>query len=129
MHNEKSTDKQIRADIHLPGCLGGVCCCTFWWGYICKRTFSCNPDRISYYYRDLGSNHMTDTHKDKTKSCITRKMHLTHKPSGDLLSRKTIHTMDKGRCILKMDGFEVPRVFYLNPDIPNILTCDSHECR
>lgn len=27
----------------------------------------------------------------------------------------------------EMDGFEVPGVFYFNPDMPNILTCNSHE--
>jgi hypothetical protein len=39
-----------------------------------------------------------------------------------------IYTMDKGRRILKMDGFEVPSVFYLRPDVPIVLTSNSHEC-
>lgn len=40
-----------------------------------------------------------------------------------------IHLMDKGRCILKIDGFEVTGVFYLRSDAPIVLTGNSHECR
>ncbi|MDH4241602.1 MAG: hypothetical protein OEW48_18750 [Phycisphaerae bacterium] len=38
-----------------------------------------------------------------------------------------IHIIDKGRYILKMDGFEVPSVTYLRPDAPLVLTSYSHE--
>ena len=40
-----------------------------------------------------------------------------------------IYTIDKGRRILKMNGFEVPGVFYLRPEAPIVLTSNSHECR
>jgi hypothetical protein len=47
----------------------------------------------------------------------------------NLTASLDIHTMDKGSCMLKMDGFEVPGVFYFRPDAPIVLTNNSHECR
>lgn len=40
-----------------------------------------------------------------------------------------IHTMDKGHCMLKMDGFQVPGVSYFRPDVPIVLMSNSHESR
>lgn len=37
--------------------------------------------------------------------------------------------MSKGRCMLKMNGFYVPGVFYFRPDVPIVLAGNSHECR
>ena len=37
--------------------------------------------------------------------------------------------MDKGRCMVKIDKFEIPGVFYFRPDMPIVLTSNSHECR
>jgi hypothetical protein len=50
-------------------------------------------------------------------------------PTNRLAPPLDIQTMDKGGWMLKMNGFDVPGVIYFHPDVPVVLTGNSHECR